>query len=718
MYNTGNPVPSAALEDMADNAQVFDNFVNSSSTTTPNRNGASVKTRAGFEADHDAQITTHEAEHNAQMQSFEDDFDSRLAGMAFTRVGTFTGGYTLTDMRQTLLWEVSQGGDGREYGWTGSFLPAGKVVAAGSSPTPVSAGNWVDRSQDTIRSELNIIVKTFNDVESMVADSSLVVGMFVNTLSYHGGWGASTSKPVGGNTYEIVSSGTGTVDDGSFIALSNGLHAKGLFLDGVTVEMFGAKPNDSTFDSTTAFNNAIEFVRTNASVSIISADADMYRIDGTIDIVSRANRPINNLHLLGAGRTKLKRFSVAANNNTIVAISGQLNRFIGFELTGEVANQFTASGAYAASGIGFDLKGYPQTWNGDTVLSTVDCVFGFLVTDVRHAVRIGNSTVDGAGPDTHNNVFQYLWITGGDIGWSMDGANQLNNQILNFTCVACKRHAHIINGELTFLSGYLGGVADREKGIVQPESSTRIYLYEGRVVGHNFRVEDNTEIHAKLIDVPNGVAQRVVEFSGNVQISSKNGDTEYPIITMAGNGTDQLVMHAVSSCNGYISLDNVNVCITGCTGFKGTGVGVYRGVLESAAQKGDAVNKIMQYKHMDGSVNTILHPTQQIRGYTRGLNKAWNELYNGTDQSTEGSKVFSVETITGDNCRVVLGSGGFDIRSTTVGSSQIGRLSGPVVLLSSTEPDAVSSAGPILFGSGNSIKVKFPNGTVGTLSYT
>lgn len=146
MYNTGNPIPSAALEDMADNAQVFDNFVNSSSTTTPNRNGASVKTRAGFEADHDS-----------QMQAFESDFDGRLAGMAFTRVGSFTSGATLADMRQVLVWEVSQGGDGHEYGWTGSFLPSGKVVIAGSSPETtggIGAGAWVDRTDVTLRSEL------------------------------------------------------------------------------------------------------------------------------------------------------------------------------------------------------------------------------------------------------------------------------------------------------------------------------------------------------------------------------------------------------------------------------------------------------------------------------------------------------------------------------------------------------------------------------------
>lgn len=99
-------------------------------------------------------ISAHEAEHDAQMQAFESDFDDRLAGMAFTRVGSFTTGDTLTDMRQVLVWESSQGGDGHEYSWAGTFP---KVVAASSTPATsggIGAGAWVDRTDVTLRGEL------------------------------------------------------------------------------------------------------------------------------------------------------------------------------------------------------------------------------------------------------------------------------------------------------------------------------------------------------------------------------------------------------------------------------------------------------------------------------------------------------------------------------------------------------------------------------------
>lgn len=174
-YNTGNPIGSTDARDRLDNSENMDILENSTTLNYhADRLGTMRKTRKGMElehdnqitaheAEHDAQISAHEAEHDAQMLSFENDFDGRLAGMAFTRVGTFTTGATLTDMRQTLLWEVSQGGDGHEYGWAGAFSPSGKVVAAGSSPTPVSAGNWVDRTEGTLRGDLtNSVMSLIN----------------------------------------------------------------------------------------------------------------------------------------------------------------------------------------------------------------------------------------------------------------------------------------------------------------------------------------------------------------------------------------------------------------------------------------------------------------------------------------------------------------------------------------------------------------------------
>lgn len=192
-FNTGNPIGSTDARDLSDNAENMDYLENSTTELThPDRLGTVRKTRHGMEVqhdnqisahevEHDAQISAHEVEHDNQMQSFETDFNGRLAGMAFTRVGSFTTGATLTDMPQVLVWEASQGGDGHEYGWTGSFSPSGKVVIAGSNPETtggIGAGAWVDRTDVTLRDEVR--ETTFQTMKRSYAEAgfNLVDGSF------------------------------------------------------------------------------------------------------------------------------------------------------------------------------------------------------------------------------------------------------------------------------------------------------------------------------------------------------------------------------------------------------------------------------------------------------------------------------------------------------------------------------------------------------------
>jgi len=122
MYNTGNKVPSNALEDMADNTQVFDALVTKTEGTTTDRLG---RTRRVFQ-----QI---------------------LMDMGFQPLaGSFQTGATITARNQTLYDEASH----VFYSWGGT-LP--KVVSAGSTPATaggIGAGAWVDRTDLTLRSEL------------------------------------------------------------------------------------------------------------------------------------------------------------------------------------------------------------------------------------------------------------------------------------------------------------------------------------------------------------------------------------------------------------------------------------------------------------------------------------------------------------------------------------------------------------------------------------
>lgn len=210
MYNTGNPVPSNKLEDMADNAQVFDNFVNSSSKTTPNRNGASVKTRAGFEADH-----------NAQMRVFESGFDAQILNMGFTRVGTFATGATITNPRQTLLWDIADSGDGQEYGWSGTFP---KVVPPLSTPNTtggIAVGKWMSRFDPELRVQVRESLRRSyaEDGYNLVAGSFEAGGTLVNAndVLLQERTGKAFSGPAG-----TVAAGTNPTS-GWFVDKSGGL---------------------------------------------------------------------------------------------------------------------------------------------------------------------------------------------------------------------------------------------------------------------------------------------------------------------------------------------------------------------------------------------------------------------------------------------------------------------------------------------------------------
>lgn len=122
MYNTGNKIPSAKLEDMADNANVLDQMVNKTEGNVIDRTGLSRRV-----------------------------FQQIIMDMGFEPLaGTFQTGATLTQRNQVL----QDGTTGVFYSWNG-VLP--KVVSAGSTPATsggIGASAWVDRTDLTLRGEL------------------------------------------------------------------------------------------------------------------------------------------------------------------------------------------------------------------------------------------------------------------------------------------------------------------------------------------------------------------------------------------------------------------------------------------------------------------------------------------------------------------------------------------------------------------------------------
>ena len=143
-------------------------------------------------------------------------YNAVMANLGYTRVGTFAIGGVLTNGRQTLLWDVADGGDGQEYGWSGLFPLAGKVVPPGSTPLTtggIAVGAWMSRFDPELRVQLREAQRrSYAEAGyNLVAGSFEVGGTLVNAndVLLHESTGKAFSGPVG-----TVVAGTNPVSGG------------------------------------------------------------------------------------------------------------------------------------------------------------------------------------------------------------------------------------------------------------------------------------------------------------------------------------------------------------------------------------------------------------------------------------------------------------------------------------------------------------------------
>lgn len=99
-------------------------------------------------------------------------------------------------------------------------------------------------------SSLNINkIQQYDTVSSMIADTSLIVGMYVKTKGYY-------LADDGGNGEYIIVDDDLVADSGLIHDLDNGLKAK-LISDKSNILVYGCKRNDSTFDNSTIINTLL-----------------------------------------------------------------------------------------------------------------------------------------------------------------------------------------------------------------------------------------------------------------------------------------------------------------------------------------------------------------------------------------------------------------------------------------------------------------------------
>lgn len=149
-------------------------------------------------------------------------YNAVMANLGYTRVGTFASGGTLLNGRQTLLWDVADGGDGQEYGWSGAFPLTGKVVPPGSNPLTtggIAVGAWMSRFDPELRVQVReALRRSYAEAGYNLVDGSFEAGATVNTsmqvllddgtgVTYS--WGGTLPKIVPANSTPASSGGIG-----------------------------------------------------------------------------------------------------------------------------------------------------------------------------------------------------------------------------------------------------------------------------------------------------------------------------------------------------------------------------------------------------------------------------------------------------------------------------------------------------------------------------
>lgn len=267
-YNTGNPIGSTDARDRSDNSENLDLAVNSLSQTFVDRLGVTRDTLEGI-----------------------------YQKSAYYRAGTFDAGYTLTNNRQTLAY------GNVEYSWSGEFP---KVVSVGSTPATsggVGAGAWVDRTDLTLRLQLNSVdgdshigYATYAQIRSYAGDlKSIRCG---GRSSLYSGDGAH------GEFYRDELDTTSIDNDGTILIDAIGRRWKRKYSGDLSLKWFGAKC-DGVADDTNSINNAILSKGENSYSVIKFPSGCTAKILGTVYLPSGVVIDLNGSIVNGSGTNNM-----------------------------------------------------------------------------------------------------------------------------------------------------------------------------------------------------------------------------------------------------------------------------------------------------------------------------------------------------------------------------------------------------------------------------
>lgn len=244
---TALPVPSESPRDLKFNAGKIDEFVTS----------FALKYKDRFGGDH----YTIEGLRQISQQA--------ISAYGWVPMDSFQAGATLTLPNQVLRWKLPDG-DGDYYRWDGAFP---KEVPAASTPEStggIGTGAWLSVGDAVLRALLSSQIgyssigefSSVDDLRAYASYASMDSGSRVSVKSYYAGLG------YGGGFFRWNSEST-DADDGGYTINPTGNTGPGRWKREIVSAFsartvspleFGAKLNDSTFDSVVAINAAISYL--------------------------------------------------------------------------------------------------------------------------------------------------------------------------------------------------------------------------------------------------------------------------------------------------------------------------------------------------------------------------------------------------------------------------------------------------------------------------
>ncbi|CNG29722.1 glycosyl hydrolase family 28-related protein [Yersinia kristensenii] len=360
---TQNPVPSEAAIDLKFNAGKIDEFVTSFLLKYTDRLGRDHLTIEGI----------------------RDIVEKAIKEFGWVTIDSFEIGATLTNSSEVLRWESN----GEYYRWDGEFP---KVVPVGSTPDTtggIGTGKWLSIGDAVLRSDLKSKIgyseigefASINDLRSYSALSAgFIGGERVSVKSYYSG------LSYGGGFFRWNSAST-AADDGGYTINPTGNAGAGRWKREIVAAYsartvspleFGAKLNDSTFDSSVAINAAISYLN-----PYINKDYDQWTGG---DVV------------LPAGKYYINDTIYGAPNVRFIGTGG----IPGFRQTMNGATSIYTMPTMTTTKVMYDTAPW-LTDNSDRYKKTGEMIFGTDISQGYYGAYIENVAFIGS-PDTQAGV--------------------------------------------------------------------------------------------------------------------------------------------------------------------------------------------------------------------------------------------------------------------------------------------------------------------------